>query len=216
MKYQLDPNLYDYYYYFLGISASLYFLRWLWLKLYPPNIPDQFRNNASIEKAEQAIKKVEEFFESIARGNEVVSLTLAEEELNAICKIKKSIYHFSINENTLFAYELKDFYVLSIKGYTFTAWKISFDLYYDNYFKRDIVIEVSTLTSLKGGMFYIPKHNNNGDNDYPKDERLFLSRGKLVKVLSSNVVNRESRERGIPINYIKQIEIKDGNLIFFA
>lgn len=126
---------------------------------------------------------------------------------------EKSIYHFSINENKLFAYELKDFYVLSVKGYSFARWEVSFSLYYDNYFKREIIIEDSTLTSLKGGMFNIPKDN---DDDYPKDEKLFLSQGKLAKVLFGSVVNRESREQGIPINYIKQIEIKDGNLIFFA
>lgn len=206
---RLDPS----FYYFVGGVASLYFLRWLWLKLYPPQIPDEWRNNASIEKADQAIKKVEEFIESIARGEQEVSLTLAAEELNAICKIKKSIYHFSINENKLFAYELKDFYVLSVKGYSFARWEVSFSLYYDNYFKREIIIEDSTLTSLKGGMFNIPKDN---DDDYPKDEKLFLSQGKLAKVLFGSVVNRESREQGIPINYIKQIEIKDGNLIFFA
>jgi hypothetical protein len=205
---RLDPS----FYYFVGGVASLSFLRWLWLKLYPPKIPDEWRNNASIEKADQAIKKVEEFIASIALGEQEVSLTLSEEELNAICKIKKSIYHFSINENKLFAYELRDFYVLSIEGYTFATWEIYFGFYYDNYYEREIIIEDDILISLKGGMFDILEN----DDNYPKYERLFLSQGKLAKVLFGSIVNRESRERGIPTDYIKQIEIKDGNLIFFA
>jgi len=205
-----DPNAF---YYCLGGIVSLYFLRWLWLKGYPPRIPDKCKNNASIEKAEQAIKKVEEFIESIARGEQEISLSLTEEELNSICKIKRSINHFSINENKLFAYELKDFYVLSFKGYSFACWEVSFSFFYDNYFQRDIIFENDTLISLSGGQFDI-----SDDDDY-SDERHIFSQGKLAQVLFGDIVVRETRdprERVIPINYIKQIEIKDGNLIFFA
>ncbi|WP_103669369.1 hypothetical protein [Pseudanabaena sp. BC1403] len=203
----LDPKAF---YYCWGGIASLYFLRWFWLKLYPPQIPDKWKNNASIEKADRAIKKVEEFIESIARGDPEVSLTLAEEELNAICKAKKSIYHFSITENKLFTHELKDFYVLSIKGYIFATWEISFGLRYDSYFERDIIIENDTLLGVKGGFFDI------ADDDTYQDERLIISQGKLAQAILKDIVIKEPRERGIPSDYIKQIEIKDGNLIFFA
>jgi hypothetical protein len=100
-------------------SVGLYLLRWLSFELSPPQIPEECKNNAPIESANQAKQRIKIFVEAISEGEQEIFLSLSEDHLNAICKVKRLVYHFSISEDKLFIHELKDSYVLSDKGYIF-------------------------------------------------------------------------------------------------